>query len=718
MRLKHISILFSCLFTLGLSSCSFGFNGNDSQEQYIASLYIAHKPNKTTYALNEAFTLDGLTVISNKTGEELSGYTSSIREGTIFDSVGQKEVVISLTSYKPASFNVEVIDIPSLEIANYPKQIFEYGEPFTSEGLVVKANDEIVTGYSLSLRQGNILREPGDFNVIVEKEGYLSTSYSIHVNKEKTLNISTLPTKTTYLTGEEFSSSGLVIVDENNNNVTDYTLSIEENSVLKYTGDFEVMVTKNGYKSTSFSIRVNENSSIQTKYRDLKIYYINDTHGSFIRQIDGTSREAGMSYIGRYIKDKVSLDPENSLVISGGDMFQGGLESNFTRGDIMIDAMNEIGFDAMVLGNHEFDWGEERLASFSTKLDCGLISSNVFYSSDKTARPSYLEPYKIITRGDLKIGIIGGAQENLGSSITGSISDDFYFPDPVSYVQNYADELRINHNCDVVIAAFHAKGFEGNSGDPSDYQGLTSVSPRSGQKYVDAMLFAHDHIVKQGIYNDVPYMESGCNGRNIAEMTLSLSGTASYSVYDSETEIINAYNNCTISDSTIDALPAKYQEQIGNPDEVIYTFKNTYSSDDFTNVVTDAMLWYVNNNISIFGVHVYFASHNTGGIRANVYAGAFTLRKYIKVFPFENPLCIQTCNSNNIRNMRESSYYRTSEESEIVYDSNNLTKAVTISYIAEYKYASSYQRSYISYPDYTAGTALLAYLRSGVNNNL
>ena len=72
-------------------------------------------------------------------------------------------------------------------------------------------------------------------------------------------------------------------------------------------------------------------------------------------------------------------------------MFQGGAESNITYGDIVIDAMNIIGFDAMAIGNHEFDWGEEVLSSMASKMDFPLLGFNVYYK-DTLNRPSFLSP--------------------------------------------------------------------------------------------------------------------------------------------------------------------------------------------------------------------------------------------------------------------------------------------------------------------------------------
>ena len=717
--MKKGILAFVLLSSLTLTGCEITFSDEPTNIVEEHSLYIVNRPNKTTYQVNDAFTLEGLKVIDNKTGENITDYSSSLLEGSVLLEVGTIDVTISKTNYKSTSFSINVTEAQAaLEIAQLPKVVFEYGEYFTISGLVVTCNGEIVTDYKVSYMVGNALNSPGEKEIIISKDGYTSVSYTITVKKQKTLSVAQQPTITNYQTGDAFTLAGLVIQNENGEVVTNYQTSIADGATLKYAGDIEVIISLDGYQSVSLIIHVEENTSVVTKEKDINIYYINDTHGAFPRFVYGNSYEAGMSYISTYIKNEVAKNPDGSLVLSGGDMFQGGLESNVTKGQIMIDAMNEIGFDAMALGNHEFDWGEETLIDICEKLNCPVLSANTFYLNGD--RPSYIEPYTIVQKGDVKIGIIGGAQQGLDSSITGSISSNFDFPNPRSYICDYSDELRMNYNCDIIIAIFHDKGFEGTSGEASNYlSGITQVSEVSHTKYVDAMFFAHDHIGKQGTYNGVPYLEAGKNGRYIGEMTLSLSGKTTYSVTGSETNLVQAYNatKTLTPDSKIEALTSKYSELIGNPNECYYTFANSYSDADFTNVVCQAMLWYVNDNPSYFdNKTVYFASHNTGGVRSDVYAGDFTKRILYRVFPFDNQLSMQRCTSTHLNNMRNSSYYRTYEIDPIIYD-GSYTNAISITYITEYKYASRYQASYKNY-NYTAKDALLSFLTSSYGASL
>ena len=715
--MKRLKNILSIVFSIELL---FGCAQNRNNKEFYLFTEIVQKE----FNVSEPFNHDGLEVSDNDTFQEIKHYKTSIKDGYIFKKkdVGNKKVVISKSGYKDAYYVINITDYPLLNIISYPQLEYVVGDYFSLDGLEVSDGHTYITSYDSSIDDGTLLNEVGTYVVEITKQGYFKATFTINVNLPKKLSVKTNPSVTSFDQGDEFSSSGLVIQDESEQIISDYTLSIKDGDVLKNSGEIKVKVTKENYQEAEFTITVNEKTNPTVKTKTLNIYYINDTHGSFIRQeLEGTTNEGGMAYIGQYIMDKRSQDASNgreSLVLSGGDMFQGGIESNLTRGKIMTDAMNIIGFDAMVLGNHEFDWGESYIKQFANDLNCPIISSNTFYSRNY-ARPDYISPFTIIDRGDLRIGIIGGAEEDMGTSITGSISNSFAFPNPVNYIKEFSTELRLSYNCDLVFAAFHDEGYDTDEeSSPTKFSALTDVDPLTSYKYVDAMFFAHDHYRKTGSMDDVPYLEAGCNGRYVGVMTLKLESD-NYKLSVDTASLVNhsAYNYCTSENAAIANLPNVYRDIIGDPDETIYTFKKSYTSDAFTAVVCHAMYWYVNEHLDLFdNTRIYLASHNLGGVRAAVNKGKFTRRDLFKVFPFENQLCIQICTELQINRTIAYSYYETYQEDPIVYD-KGYTHAVSITYITESKYARNYQSGYTKYP-YICRDALCEFLINNIDNTI
>lgn len=703
---KLLSIIFA---SIGLSACI--------PTKTEPSLWIDRLPNKLVYKVGEKFSLEGLSIVNKDTKEQVTGFLTSVSDGHYFeknDIDEHKEVKVTKTGYKYTSFEIKVYEIKDMLIDSMPtKTSYKVGEAFSLAGLKIKDKETGVElkDYKTSVEEGHVFTSTGVVVVNITLKEYNSLSFNVNVSNLGSLQIEREPTKLKYNVGDKFSNDGLLVSD-GTNLISDYSLSIQPGEVLKTEGIISVVVSKQNYDSANFSITVEDKGrDTPSGTKKLNIYYINDTHGAFKR--NDTEYEAGMAYISSYLKYKKQT--ENCIILSGGDMFQGGPESNKTNGHIMIDAMNEIGFDAMVLGNHEFDWGEDVIAENSSLMNFPLLSCNTFYAGTENA-PSWVQPYTIINRGGVKVGIVGFAQQNLGSSITGSISSQFSFPSPTDYVIDYATMLKTSYNCDIVLAAGHDGGISGSYS--YEYEPWAENYEKTGRSIVDGVFFAHDHNKKSGTFgtNNIPYVESGCNGKNIAYMDFTLTADGVHDYYQVHFDSVGtflAYANCTIEDETITALLEKYKEQIGDMDEVLCTFDRDYSKEEFAYIACKAMLWYVNNHRSYFdNAYVYLATHNTGGVRNDVYAGDFTLGDLYKCFPFDNPLCIQKCDQYQYNTLLNGGAKNQSYRTESPVYVGGVTTCVTISYIAEY--SDSYQESYVKYDGYTAKTVLIEYLSQGL----
>lgn len=710
---SKLGIILAFIFSFTLIGCD-GFKFDQGP------LLIDSEPDKVIYTVGECFDTTGL-VITNSSKSVITDYSITPANGSLLPSAGDFPVTVSKPGYTSASFYIKVNDMitSSLVIDSLPnKTTYNINEALDLTGLhVTDQNGNEVSEYSTSILDKTTLTQTGELEIIITKYGYVSTSFTILVLQpsSKILTIESLPTKVDYILNEYLSLNGLIVKAEGQQ-IHDYTTSIANNTQLTETGTIDIVVSKQNYVSTSFSIYVRESAPTKTNHK-IDINYINDTHGAFMRQnTESNPYETGMSCLTEYF---LSCDQDTSILLSGGDMCQGGWESNSTRGLIMADAMNIAGFDAMVLGNHELDWGEPALKTIAEQLDAPLIACNVFYSSDKKTRPDYLEPYVIIEKDGVLVGIIGAVEKNLGSSITGSVSSAFYFPDPTSYIKDYSDLLKTKYNCDVVVAAMHDGGFtSGTFGFL--YNDLLETSTISQEPYIDGIFLAHDHMNKEGKLSTtsgamVPYLEAGKNGRAVGCMTFEVYTTQTESNISNSYANVNsyAYSSYTTANEDVDELLVKYKDQIGDPNAVICTFKQSYTKAEFTELIAKAMYWYVNKNKGMFnGATVYFSTHNYGGVRVNyISSGDFTYSDLTTTTPFDNEICIQTCTRENISYMSSSSYYASYKETEPLYV-GGVTTAVSISYIAENEHYSSYcQQSYVKYA-ITAKEILIVYLKT------
>ena len=485
--------------------------------------------------------------------------------------------------------------------------------------------------------------------------------------------------KNEYFINERISYEGLVVKDEQTKEeIPYYNIYPTEGSRLTTLGDITVTISLPKYDDYSFTINVkNDGSYVETT--NLELYSVNDFHGSFNENRD--NGEIGMSKLATFLKDKVN---QEAVVLSAGDMWQGGVESNLTKGQIIIDSMNYVGFDSMTVGNHEFDWGFDTLENNIKSMEFPMLAANAIDKRTNEAFP-YFEPYTIVEKKGVKIGIVGTGAESLPTDITYSVSKYLEFTDQVETVKEYSDFLKTEENCDIVVLAAHDGGSDSYGQEPIYFTELTTVSDISGEKYVDAIFLGHDHDTKSGELNDVPYAEGGSNGKGLSYINLKLEKNGDdFDVVDSVSTTIDPYSSGYFNkeDSYINSLLEKYADELAQADRVICTFTSYKSRNDILDLVCDAMIAYANDpkheSILIDDQKITAAFHNTGGVRDSAESGDFTYRDLIKVLPFDNTYCIAKLTDQQFDAWNNSSnYYKGSK------GSGKYTYVATINYLAD-----------------------------------
>ena len=186
-------------------------------------------------------------------------------------------------------------------------------------------------------------------------------------------------------------------------------------------------------------------------------YCLNDFHGS-IRELS-KEHAVGMGKLFSELKRLKDADPEHTFILSSGDMFQGSLESNHEYGMSVLSGMNAAGFDAMALGNHEFDYGQSRLFDLAKAADFPFLGANIvkWENGQETNEPlsDLIGSSTIIERGGNRIGIIGAIGEGLTDDITSSAVSNCVFTDIEPIIKEEATRLREYEGCGLVILLLH-----------------------------------------------------------------------------------------------------------------------------------------------------------------------------------------------------------------------------------------------------------------------
>ncbi len=211
----------------------------------------------------------------------------------------------------------------------------------------------------------------------------------------------------------------------------------------------------------------------------LTILHTNDTHSQVEPKSNG---QCGYARRMGLIAQERKAD-KNLLLVDAGDFCQGTPYFNFYHGRVEIDAMNRMHYDAVTLGNHEFDNGIDTLAEVLKTAKFPIVCAN--YDVRGTALEGVIRPFAVVQKGNLKIGVFG-----IGCDPKGLIAEKNFDPikylDPYESAQHMADTLRAQ-GCDVVVCLSHLGTMGKAKGDVCDVEMVEYT------RGIDVVVGGHTH---------------------------------------------------------------------------------------------------------------------------------------------------------------------------------------------------------------------------------
>jgi 5'-nucleotidase len=244
----------------------------------------------------------------------------------------------------------------------------------------------------------------------------------------------------------------------------------------------------------------------------LVILHTNDTHSHFepVRD-DEYPGMGGVIERAAYLDSvRVAEGPENVLLLHAGDFSQGTTYFSELGGNLEVQALNAMKYDVVTLGNHEFDNGLEDLGRRLSSLEMPVVVCNYDFSPFEAGK--YIKPYVIVEKAGLKIGVIGVLCD-LKSMVAGDIAERVPEFPMVETVQKYADLLKVEEHCDLVIALTHI-GYEEHT--PGD---ITDPILCSKTRNLDLIVGGHSHtFLEEMVYLPnvdgvpTPVVQDGCYG--------------------------------------------------------------------------------------------------------------------------------------------------------------------------------------------------------------
>lgn len=430
---------------------------------------------------------------------------------------------------------------------------------------------------------------------------------------------------------------------------------------------------------------------------NIVILYDNDVHCA----VDGYAKMAG-------VKNELKKQTPYVSVVSCGDFAQGDVIGTLSEGGSIVEIMNQVGYDVVVFGNHEFDYSFRTMEDLASQLKATVVSCNLI---NKKTNQTVFEPYKIVEYGSTKVAYVGViTPETLTSSpkifkdiqlapfdaennVVGvDFEGDFCADSLYSQVQKYVDAAR-SDGAHVVVVLAHL-------GDELiDKTMPTSVALIEQTHGIDVVLDGHAHhtIADSLIANNQNQMvhlsSTGSNFKNIGQLIIAPDNTLSIQllpvdtltmVDDSVKALVDTLKNHTLvfGQERVGRTPFPLVANDAQGNRIV-----RQEETNLANFCTDAFRIMLDTDIALI---------NAGGIRENIEAGDITYNDLLRVFPFNNTVCIATLTGKQLVDVLEYSTRYLPEESggllhvsglryivmenecpaPIVYDENNLFVAL------------------------------------------
>ncbi len=375
----------------------------------------------------------------------------------------------------------------------------------------------------------------------------------------------------------------------------------------------------------------------------LTILHTNDFHARFepISKYDsGCSSEdnaegkcfGGWARLVNAVKDARARS-NNSILVDGGDQFQGTLFYTYYKGKVAAEMMNGLGYDGMTVGNHEFDDGPEVLAGFMDSVNFPVLMSNADVSGEPALADKLMKS-QVIERGGEKIGLIGLTPQDTPD--LASPGKNITFTEPASAVQGEVDRLTAE-GVNKIIVLSHS-GFMVDKMVAAKTTGVdVIVGGHSNTLLSNTQERAVD--VYPVMVNDTAIVQAYAYGKFLGELNVT---------FDDAGNITEAKGEPLLIDGQVaedEAIVARIGELAGPLDEirnkVVASAAGALEGDRSVcrveecamgNLIADAMLARVKDQ----GIDI--AIMNSGGIRASIDAGDVTMGEVLTVLPFQNTL--------------------------------------------------------------------------------
>ncbi len=419
--------------------------------------------------------------------------------------------------------------------------------------------------------------------------------------------------------------------------------AVPESGLIEYAGDLD-----SGFAKFNLHLPIG-----------LQLLGINDFHGQ-LDTYNSKINAGGVEYLAAYLKEREATNP-NTLMLHAGDAVGASSPvSALLQDEPTIKILNELGFDAGTVGNHEFDEGIEEMMRL---IDGGshpktvekygefeganfpYVAANLVY---KETGENVLDPYTVIDVNGIPVGVIGVALSDTPSIVIPSAVQKVQFTDETAAINRYTEELK-SKGVETIVVLAHNPSFSKQDGSDAGEE-LVQIAQNVDDE-VDVLLGGHNHAFTNTKVDGKIVVQSYSSGTAFSDVDL-LINPVTKDVMVGKSEVVSTFRDKIQPDAEIKAMLDRYvadvapilNEVIGTTPSYISRDTSAAGESAMGNLVADSMRWQTGTD---------FAFMNSGGVRADIDAGQITWKEAFTVQPFGNDLVTMNVTGEVIKTLLE-----------------------------------------------------------------
>uniref|UniRef100_A0A832I509 Multifunctional 2',3'-cyclic-nucleotide 2'-phosphodiesterase/5'-nucleotidase/3'-nucleotidase n=1 Tax=Eiseniibacteriota bacterium TaxID=2212470 RepID=A0A832I509_UNCEI len=383
------------------------------------------------------------------------------------------------------------------------------------------------------------------------------------------------------------------------------------------------------------------------RFPTVRVLETTDFHGAILGGASErrTGRAIGGSpVLAAWIERLRAENPEGTVLLDGGDCFQGTMVSNLQFGRPVVEQMNALGYQAMAIGNHEFDWSADTLAARVREMRFAALGANV-RERRGARRPPWARDDTLFVRRGVPVGVLGLAYRRTPDVTLRRHVAHLRFEDDSAAAARVAPRLR-RAGARIVLGVGHVPA---RADSNRRALGEDLVRLARGVRGVDAWFGGHSHNQVDDVIDGRPVMIAGALGQFVAVCDLVFDPVAGR-IVETRQRLQPTYADEVAPDPAWRARVERWNAGVAAEAAVPLgrnartLTRNRGGESALGNFVADAMR-------AAAGADVAF--QNSGGLRADLAAGEVTRGDLYEVMPFDNTLVTMELTGAEIRRVLE-----------------------------------------------------------------